>query len=97
MVSIYYMDIIIWISLSNCHSTILQGSREGPFDHAPFFQDYRGYQFLLICFLDVVAVCCSPTGQLSLSIYLALGRKRAPNFSEEMREKVVWPIFERCA
>ncbi len=38
---------------------------------------------------------CSSDGHLSREQYMALGRKRAANFSAEMRGNVVWPIFEK--
>ncbi|GFH33370.1 uncharacterized protein HaLaN_32735, partial [Haematococcus lacustris] len=34
-------------------------------------------------------------GHLSLDTYLALGARRAANFSREMREVEVWPVFCR--
>lgn len=32
-------------------------------------------------------------GHLDLAAYLALGAKRAPNFSRAVRECGVWPVF----
>ncbi|MEW5318036.1 MAG: hypothetical protein WDW38_009289 [Sanguina aurantia] len=36
----------------------------------------------------------SPRGVLSREDYLSVGRKRAPNFSEETRRQLVYPLFE---
>lgn len=41
------------------------------------------------------ALARSPDGRLSREEYMALGRKRAPNFTDELRGNVVWPIFDK--
>ncbi|GLI67622.1 hypothetical protein VaNZ11_011869, partial [Volvox africanus] len=53
------------------------------------------YQEIMSYLKGSAEAIASPMGHLSLSAYLTLGRKRAPNFSEEVRGKLVWPIFER--
>ncbi|EFJ46513.1 hypothetical protein VOLCADRAFT_118102 [Volvox carteri f. nagariensis] len=53
------------------------------------------YQEILSYLKGSAEAIASPAGHLSLPAYLALGRKRAPNFSEEIRKDLVWPIFEK--
>ena len=37
----------------------------------------------------------SDLGHLTVEQYVALGKKRAPNFTDELRQKTIYPIFKR--
>ncbi|KAG2432292.1 hypothetical protein HYH02_013015 [Chlamydomonas schloesseri] len=55
----------------------------------------RVYQEIVSYIKGSAEAISSPDGHLSREQYMALGRKRAANFSAEMRGDVVWPIFEK--